>query len=344
MAKATAIAPANIAFVKYWGAKDLERAIPLHPSISMTLDRCCSHSTVAFDEGSVDDAAKGAGQDSITLVDEAGAPAPTPPGFDRRIRRHLDLLRQWAGKEGSFRVATRNSFPAAAGMASSASGFSALTLAATKAMGIDLSEKESSILARRSGSGSAARSVLGGYVEWPAPGQAVDDESCHAVSLAPASHWPLADVVALVETGPKEVSSLDGHRRAGTSPHFAARLELVPGRLAQVREAIQEKDVEKLGVVLEEDAIELHLVAMSSRPPIFYWKPASLTVLEAVRRWREEGIHAYSTMDAGANVHVICPLEESPAVAERLAALPGVDGVIEDRVGDGPRFVGEDLF
>jgi len=189
-------------------------------------------------------------------------------------------------------------------------------------------------------------------VEWPAGDSESDeviaqeesDESCYAVSLASADHWALADVVALVETGAKEVSSLDGHRRATTSPHFAKRLGLLDARLRQVREAIRERDMEKLGEVLEEDAIELHLVAMSSRPAIFYWKPGTLAVLEAVRDLRRQGLPAYSTMDAGANVHVICPQDVASQVADQLEAVDGVHEVLRDRVGDGPRFLDAGLF
>jgi diphosphomevalonate decarboxylase len=327
--KVTVTAPANIAFIKYWGATDLKRAIPHHPSISMTLKECCSRTTVEHrDEG----------EHEIYLLHEDGSLQPATGSFHQRAAAHLDRMLEWAGRSGSFRVETRNSFPAAAGMASSASGFAALTLAAAEALGVELAPRERSELARRSGSGSASRSVFGGYVEWPAAAwEEGSGDDCYAEVLAPAEHWALADVIALVETGPKDVSSLDGHRRATTSPHFARRLELIPERLERTRRAIRERDFPTLGVVIEEDAIELHLIAMSSQPPIFYWKPATLAVLEAVRALRQEGLPAYSTMDAGANVHVICEAAHSAAVAATLAKVPGVVGVIEDRVGPGPR-------
>lgn len=322
MSKATVTAPSNIAFIKYWGARDLDRVLPTNPSISMTLSHCVSHTTVELSGVG--------GPDEIFLVDDDGRRTPAPPSFSGRIEAHLDRLRQWAERNEGLRIATRNSFPAAAGIASSASGFAALTLAVVRAFGETPSPEELSDLARRSGSGSASRSVMGGYVEWPVEG------STHAGPLAPADHWDLRDVIALIETDPKDVSSLDGHRRAPTSPYFERRLTLLPARLERVREAIRDRDFETLGETIEEEAIDLHLIAMSSKPPIFYWAPGTLTVLEAVRRLRAEGVPAASTMDAGANVHVICPPESEEAVVERLRAIPAVHRVIRDRVGPGP--------
>lgn len=331
-AKATFTAPANIAFIKYWGASDLEQALPLNASISMTLSECVSLSTVSFDDGSFE-------PDRIELVGEDGSLTLPPVSFRARALAHLDRIRRWARRGGSFRVATRNSFPTGSGIASSASGFAALTLAATRALGLDLSTAELSTLARMSGSGSAARSVLGGYVEWSA-----ERDAGHAVPLAPASHWDLRDVIALVDRGAKSVSSLDGHRAAPTSPHFEARLRLLPERLAAVRHAIAARDLAALGPVLEEEAIELHLIAMSSKPPVFYWKPGTLRVLEALRARRAEGLAAWATMDAGANVHVICAAPAERDVASVLRAIPEVGGVLLDGVGLGPAEQKEHLF
>ncbi len=331
--KATVKAPPNIAFIKYWGARDLERAIPFNPSISMTLERCYSRCTVEWLDQD--------GEHDIKWRGGGGGFEAAPPAFAERIRAHLDRLRLWAGVGGCFRVATENSFPAAAGLASSASGFAALTLATTRALGHNLAVSELSSLARASGSGSAARSVLGGYVEWPSGDSA---EACHAYQLAPADHWSLCDVIALVETGPKAVSSLDGHRRAESSPYFVRRQELLPGRLEAVREAITDRDFARLGSVLEAEAIDLHCVAMTSQPPIFYWQPGTLSVLAAIRQLRRDGVAAYATMDAGANVHTLCQPDDAECVATRLGELEAVGDVISDRVGPGPEIQDEHLF
>ncbi len=333
--RAVATAPANIAFVKYWGARDLGRALPLNPSISMTLAACVSRTAVEVLPGTGDDEVWWAA--GVAAVADPGAPrhAPAAP-FAARVRRQLDNLRRRAGSAARLRVVTANSFPAAAGIASSASGFAALTVAAAAALGLDPSPGELSSLARESGSGSAARSVLGGYVEWPDPAGA-DPDDPRAVQLAPPEHWALRDVVAVVAAGPKEVSSLEGHRRAPGSPHFARRLELLPGRLERVRAALRDRDLAALGTVVEEEAVELHLVAMSSRPPIFYWAPASLAVLAAVRELRAAGVGAWASFDAGANAHVLCEPADEAAVADRLGAVAGVRELLRDGVGPGPR-------
>lgn len=337
MSKTTVSAPANIAFIKYWGARDLDRALPMNPSISMTLEHCVTLCTAEL--------LGHAGEDEVWLAEPDGGFGTPDPEFAQRMKRQLDRIRQWAGRTESLRVATRNTFPTAGGLASSASGFSALTLAAVGAFGKKASPRELSLLARRSGSGSACRSVLGGFVEWTVPdGDANADDGSYAHQIADAEHWDLRDVIAVVEIGPKTVSSIEGHRRAPTSPYFTKRQELLPERLDKVRRAIRERDLAALGPVIEEEAVDLHLISMSSHPPIFYWSPGSIAVLRAVRELRQEGLSAYVTMDAGANVHVICDADSEDEVAERLEDLPAVGFVIRDGIGPGPDEEKEHLF
>lgn len=332
--KATAVAPSNLAFVKYWGARDLERAIPCHPSLSMTLTRCRSRCTAATLRE---------GDDEVVRADGEGELEAAPEDFARPVLRHVERLRKRADGGPSLRVATRNNFPTGAGLASSASGFAALTMACARAFGLEPSPEELSVWARTSGSGSAARSTLGGFVEWPSSRDG--DPEGPARQLAPSEHWDLRDAVALVDPAEKEVSSREGHRRAESSPHFRRRLQLVSDRLAEVRSAIRDRDLERLGPVLETEAVELHLVAMSSRPPVFYWSPGTLRVMEAVRSLRsEEAIAAYYSIDAGPNVHVVCRPEDEERVVARLRRLPAVRDVLRDRVGTGPRYDGEHLL
>ena len=341
MSKTTVSAPANIAFVKYWGARDLERALPMNSSISMTLEHCVTLCT----------AARGghAGAEAVGLAAPDGGFGMPDPEFAKRMRLQLDRIRKWAGRTEALRVATRNNFPTAGGLASSASGFAALTLAAVGAFGKKASSKELSLLARRSGSGSACRSVVGGFTEWAVPKgnghvNSDHDDDSYARQIADADHWDLRDVIAVVEIGPKTVSSIEGHRRAPTSPYYEKRQELLPQRLDRVRRAIKDRDLAALGPVLEEEAVDLHLISMSSQPPIFYWSPGSIAVLRAVRELRQEGLSAFVTMDAGANVHVICGADSEDEVAERLEDLPAVGFVIRDGVGPGPDEETEHLF
>ncbi len=351
--KSTVRSPSNIAFIKYWGAKDLERAIPFNPSLSMTLRTCYSRTTVEWlDEDGEHEVRWRMGSGVTPEGGQRNKLETAPPAFADRVRRHLDYLRGWSKRGGRFRVATENSFPAAAGMASSASGFSALTLAVLGALELEVSAAEQSVLARLSGSGSAARSVIGGYVEWPAPfeGGDPDDNSqesgieCYAHQVAGADHWDLRNVIAVVERGAKSTSSLDGHRRVQTSPYWPTRQQQLPGRLQAVREALAERDLERLGEVVEAEMVDLHCVAMTSEPAIFYWQPATLAVLAAVRAMRRDGVSAYSTMDAGANVHVICAPESESEVAARLGTLDVDLSLIHDGVGPGPVIEEEHLF
>ncbi len=364
--KYTVRSPSNIAFIKYWGAEDLERAIPANPSLSMTLRNCYSRSTVEWLEESGDHEIRWRPGAAVppeggkrSLTPEGGKRSLTPegnkrnnletapPAFAERIRRHLDFLRRWSERGGHFRVATENSFPSAAGMASSASGFSALTLATLGALGLEVSAAEQSVLARRSGSGSAARSVLGGYVEWPADddaGAASSGVECYARQVASAEHWDLRNVIAVVERGAKSTSSLDGHRRARSSPYWSTRQRCLPDRLEAVRAAIARRDFERLAEVAEAETIDLHCVAMTSDPPIFYWRPATLAVLAEVRAMRREGVAAFSTMDAGANVHVICDPRSEGEVAARLGRLEVKPSLIHDGVGSGPVVEDQHLF
>ncbi len=338
MSKTTVSAPANIAFIKYWGARDLEQALPMNPSISMTLEECVTQCTAEVLDGE---------RDEVWISEPDGGFGNPEPEFVQRIVKHLDNIRAWAGSRDLFRVATKNTFPSAAGLASSASGFAALTLAAAGALGkADEPIEDLSRLARRSGSGSAARSVLGGYVEWPADMSDKGDVEAHshAVEIAPAIHWELRDVIAVVEIGPKIVSSREGHQRAHTSPYYSKRQELLPQRLKEVRRAIEETDLDRLGPIIEEEATDFHLIAMSSKPPIFYWSPGTVAVLRAVRELRQEGHSAWATMDAGANVHVICDPDSEDEIAERLEDLPAVGFVIRDGVGDGPDNETQHLF
>ena len=324
--------PSNIAFVKYWGAADLDAVVPANASVSMTLSVCRTHTTA---EHGIDHA-----EDEIFVIAPGGQLDPATTGFRAGAVRHLDRIRERTGIDGRFRIATFNTFPSDAGLASSASGFAALAFAATQAAGVEESPRELSRLARLSGSGSATRSLWGGYVEWPGAKSATGD----AAQIAGPDHWVLCDVIAIVEEGPKPASSRDGHRRAPTSPHFVTRQTLLPERLRVVRRAIDDRSLERLGPVLEEEAIELHMIAMTSESPIFYWKPATLAILAAVRMLRAVGVSAWTTMDAGANVHVICEPEHEEAVASALAAVPGVHRVIRDRVGAGPTLETEHLL
>lgn len=327
MHKATAEASANIAFVKYWGNRDPRLNVPYNNSISMNLAATRTRTTVAFDAAYT--------ADSLVIDGQPRAGAAL-----ERVSRHLDRVRALAGTELRARVVSESNFPMDAGIASSAAGFAALTLAAVAALGLELGERELSRLARL-GSGSAARSVPTGYVELRTDGT---DAGSFAYTLYPPEHWDLRDIIVVVSREPKPLPSSRGHAAAETSPYFPARLSELPERLKTVRHALRTRDIQTLGEAIEADAISLHIVAMSSRPPIFYWKPATLQLILAVQKWRAAGIPVYFTLDAGPTVHLICEAEHQEAVLQRLNEIDGVLEVLVSGPGEGARLSETHLF
>ncbi|MFN2138419.1 MAG: diphosphomevalonate decarboxylase [Candidatus Promineifilaceae bacterium] len=323
LSSATAVAGSNIAFVKYWGNLDDALNIPMNGSISMTLDAATTRTVVTFD----------AALDADELLING---LPAGDTATARAARHLDRLRALAGERRRASIDSFNSFPTGAGIASSASGFAALTVAAAAALGLELDHKALSRIARR-GSGSACRSIDGGFVEWLPGGR---DEDSYAVPLAPADHWDLVDIIAIVSAEHKAVGSSTGHPLAPTSPFYQARLGAVQATLQRVRRAILERDFPALGELIEEEAISLHVAAMSSRPSVLYWLPGTIALMRALRDWRQEGGPAgYFTMDAGPNVHVIAQRASAAALLERITAVPGVVDTIVCGVGPGARIV-----
>lgn len=319
---ATAQANPNIALIKYWGNRDEALRLPINGSISMNLGGLVTNTTVSFQPS--------LGFDELIINGhEVVGKALT------RVSEILDIVRAAAGIASKAEVISENNFPTGAGIASSASAFAALAVAATNALGLDWSESRVSRLARL-GSGSASRSIPSGFVEWE---MGNDDEDCFAVSIAPPEHWALADCIALVSESHKPTGSTEGHALAPTSPLQAARVADAPRRLDLCRRAVLERDFNMLAEVVEKDSDLMHAVMMTGSPALFYWQPATLAVMQAVRDWRQEGLDVCYTVDAGPNVHVISPQELQDPLAARLSALPGVVKVLTARVGGPARIV-----
>jgi diphosphomevalonate decarboxylase len=320
--KSTAIAFPNIAFIKYWGNRDHALRLPVNGSFSMNLNGLATKTQVIFRDDLNED------QLILNEREEYG------PGL-ARVSQILDEVRVTAGISLKAQVVSENNFPTGAGIASSAAAFAALALAASKAAGLELDESALSVLARH-GSGSASRSVPGGFVEWQ---MGDSDESSYAFSIAPAEHWALADCVAVVSTGHKETGSTQGHPLAATSPLQAARVADAPRRIDICRNAILERDFETFASITEQDSDLMHAVMMTSNPALFYWKPATLRVMQTVRDWRAEGIPVFYTIDAGPNVHVITLEEKMVEISAMLKKVEGVSDVLTATVGGPARWV-----
>jgi diphosphomevalonate decarboxylase len=231
-----------------------------------------------------------------------------------------------------------------AGIASSASAFAALSVAAAAAAGLQLEERELSALARL-GSGSACRSEPAGFVEWQtgatyqgAPNADPCDDS-FAFTIAPPSHWALADVIAVVSRAPKIVSSTEGHALAPTSPFHATHVSTAPGRLQRCRTALFTRDFAALAKVVEADTNSMHAVMMTSAPPLFYWEPGTLSIMKAILDWRAGGLPVCYTVDAGPNVHCLCLAEAAPEVERRLRQESGISQILTATPGGGARLL-----
>jgi len=314
----TAIAHPNIAFIKYWGNRENDLRLPANGSISMSLGALETRTSVTLLPELISDELEldGSLQSGSAL---------------ERVSIFLEIFRSISGRHEFARVVSDNSFPQSAGIASSASAFAALALAASHAYELLLTERELSILARR-GSGSAARSIPSGFVEWHR-GSSNDDS--FAETIAPLDYWPLWDCIALVEDQPKKVGSTLGHQLADTSPLQSARLQDADRRLDLCRKSILEKDFAKLADVIELDSNMMHAVMLTSCPPLMYWSPLSVEIMRQVSGWRTGGLEAAYTLDAGPNVHVICSADARPRVSHQLSEIQGVLDVIVSPVGGG---------
>jgi diphosphomevalonate decarboxylase len=315
---ATATAHPNIAFIKYWGDRDPSTHLPASGSISMNLGSLVTRTRVSFQPFLPGD------QLILNEQEMTGAPL-------ERVSRFLDHIRRLGRSSLFARVESANNFPIRAGVASSASAFSALALAGTTALGITLGEPELSRLARL-GSGSACRSVPSGFVEWQA---GKTDADSFAFSIAPPDHWQLVDCIAIVSSAEKEVGSSEGHLLAVTSLLQDCRLQTAPLRLAQCRRAILERDFDALAEVVELDSNLMHAVMMTSQPPLFYWQPASLAIMQEVILWRKAGIPCCYTLDAGPNVHIITINSHAAEIHSRLTAMPGDVKLLQSPAGKG---------
>ena len=318
---ATALAHPNIAFIKYWGNRDNALRLPVNGSISMNLDGLFTRTTVSFTSSKTD---------TLTI----NSNAVIGKGLDR-VSYILDLVRRMANINERADVTSETNFPAGAGIASSAAVFAALALASSHAAGLTLSEAQLSVLARR-GSGSASRSIPSGFVEWQMGKSEADS---YALSIAPADHWNLVDCVAIVSSSHKKTGSTEGHAIAGTSPLQKARVADAPRRIEICRNAILNKDFETFANIIEHDSDVMHSVMMTSNPPLMYWQSATVEIFHQVREWRARGLPVGYTVDAGANVHVICLGDAAKEVERRLREITGVSDVLVAGVGGAAKLV-----
>jgi diphosphomevalonate decarboxylase len=320
MTEAVARASSNVALAKYWGKRDDLLNLPYTGSISITLAGLTTTAAVSFGRGS--------GTDRV-IVNGAAAGREA-----HRVRSFLDLVRRRASRSDRAEVEVSTNFPVAAGLASSASTFAALALAASRAAGLEMTETELSVLARL-GSGSAARSIPGGYVEWLS-GEESDGSDSYAVQLAPPHYWDIGIVVAITSEEPKHVGSREGMTLAvKQSPFFPAWLASHEADLDAIREGLLRRDLGIVGCAAEHNCLKMHAVSMAASPPLVYWNPTTLAAMQRVLSLRQEGTQAYFTIDAGPQVKIITPVSSRDVVARAIAAVPGVRRVLLSEPGPG---------
>jgi diphosphomevalonate decarboxylase len=322
----TAIAHPNIALVKYWGKRDDVLNLPSVGSVSVTLAGLSTRTTVQFTEHAPDD---------VLHVNGVFRPEAMP-----RVRAVLDRIRAQAPQYAHCKadIVSFNDFPTAAGLASSASGFAALATAASHAAGIVLGARELSVLARI-GSGSAARSVWGGFVEM-LKGEAADGSDAYAQPLFEPSHWPLEGFVAVTQETPKETASTQGMAHSkGLSAFYEGWVRSAPADIVCVKKALQERDFEALAAVAEHSCLKMHGLMMSSQPPLLYFTPATLAVIQAVREMRKKGVAAFFTVDAGPQVKVLCAPGHADAALKVVRHIPGVLRTVPVSLGEGVQVV-----
>nr|WP_280405141.1 diphosphomevalonate decarboxylase [Nocardia brasiliensis] len=324
---ATAVAHPNIALVKYWGKRDESLILPMTDSLSMTLDIFPTTTTVTVDPARTVDE---------VLLD--GGPAPA--AVRERIVRFLDLVRRLSCTSTAALVQTTNTVPIGAGLASSASGFAALALAAATAYELRLDRQELTRLARR-GSGSACRSIHGGFVWWHAGHGTGDrgDASSYAEQIDTPDFDP-AMVITVVDAGPKPIPSRDAmHRTMNSSPLYRAWADTCATHITEIRSALAHGDLDRIGRIAEHNALGMHATMLGAYPPIRYLAPGSVTVLDAIAALRHRGLTVYATIDAGPNVVALCPDSEATRVAAALSAASESVRTFIARPGPGARLL-----
>lgn len=322
---ATAEANANFALIKYWGKRDDQRNLPSVGSISLTVTGLFSRTTVHFRTDLDAD---------VLQMDDLAVRGPRL----ERVARFLDIIRERSGLLRSAMIHTTNSFPTGAGLASSASGFAALALASCHASGLSLSENELGALARR-GSGSAARSMFGGFVEMHR-GSMPDGSDAVAEQLAGPDHWPLVVLVVVTDTGPKSMGSTRAMSLSReTSPFYDAWVSGQERDLALARQAIRDRDFQLLADISEHSCLKMHGVMLASRPSVMYWNAVTVALVKAVRELRTAGVPVFFTIDAGPQVKIVTEPGYRDRVYAAVRDVPGTRQILETKPGPGARIV-----
>ena len=324
--KSTALAHSNLAFIKYWGKKNEILKLPANSSLSVNLSNLYTITTVEFSEK--------------FLTDEIKINQEENQKESLRVVKHLYLIRKKARINWKAKVVSQNNFPKAAGFASSASGFAALTLATTKALELNLSEKELTILARL-GSGSACRSIPDGFVEWKTGEK---NEDSYAYSIFPSNYWKISIFALVLKTSEKKISSSEGHRLAPTSPFFKTRLKKIDEKIFRLKKFIKERNFLSFGNLIENEALEMHAIMFTSQPSLIYWDEETIKLIKFVHELRMKKLPVYFTIDAGPNPYLICEEKNEKNLLKKLKKINAIKNIIINYPSTGAKVIKENLF
>ncbi|MBM75052.1 MAG: diphosphomevalonate decarboxylase [Proteobacteria bacterium] len=322
MRSATAIAHPNIALIKYWGKRDRQLNLPSVSSLSLTLDTFQTQTTVKW----------GSHSDSFVLngTKNQGKEA-------QKVFSFLNLLEP---NRPYCQVESFNNFPTAAGLASSSSAFAALALAASSAGQLPqaaLDQRHTLSVLARQGSGSACRSLWGGWVLWN-KGHKEDGTDSHAHPIHPSDYWDLKLIVAVVSSEPKKIGSTAGMiHTEKTSPLYPLWVQSSDDDLEEAVHAIEHKDIQRLGAVMEHSMLKMHATMLAARPAVRYLKPQSLSVLDKLEDLRSDGVLCYGTMDAGPNVKILCEAKHADRISQAISPLTQAVHILG--VGSDPQII-----
>lgn len=317
----TAIAHPNIALAKYWGKRNAELNIPAMDSLSITLDTLTTITTMSLDQDLK--------RDEFILNNKT-----TSEEERTKISKFLDLFRKNSKIKSYSHIVSVNNFPTSAGLASSASGFAALATAANKLYNTNYDTQHLSTIARQ-GSGSAARSLFGGYV-WMHSGQSKDGSDSFAEQIAGDDFFPLTIFVMVTSKHQKEVSSRTGMQiSATTSPFYKAWLDTINNDITVLKSAILNKDFDTMAEISMESCIKMHSVMMTSRPSLFYWNRDTYSIIEFVRNLHFLKYPIFFTIDAGPQVKIITLPDESEKILKKIKDLNNILKLYVINLGSG---------
>jgi len=324
---ATAVACANIALLKYWSTRDNVLNLPSVGSISLTLDALKTQTRISFNPNLV--------KDILTINNKK-----VPLAQEKRTGEFLDIIRRKSGFQLYAEIVSSNNFPTGAGLASSASGFAALCMATTHALDLGFNKRKLSELSRR-GSGSAARSIYGGFVEM-VRGKDLSGQEDVALQLAPPNYWDIRLLVLITSIKEKKIGSTEAMNiTAKTSPYYQNWINNSDRDLEEMKDAIRKKDFEKLGDLTEFSALKMHALTLSARPPILYWNSKTIELIEEVKKIRRSGIPAFFTIDAGPQVKVITLPDHIEALKTHFESIKGIEKIMESKLGPDAKLIGE---